>query len=278
MSTGSKTFKVDWQQWHAARERDLATPHGWLSLTSFHWLTETPTALDGLPGRFSAADDVAILKAGRDDGYAALGGGTASAERTALTAAVDGTIRAQVAEDCSVEWVALGDVVVELALRGGRYAIRTRDSKAPALADFVGVPTFEVDPSWVLDATFEPFDPPRRIEVRTARADLSQDLTAVGAVTIRIDGREYALLATAAGGGALNIAFRDATNGDSTAPWRAVEIPAPDSDGRVRVDFNRAVNFPSAFSDYGTCPAPPAGNTLPVPILAGELAPVRRTR
>jgi hypothetical protein len=52
-----------------------------------------------------------------------------------------------------------------------------------------------------------------------------------------------------------------------------VPTSLPDADGRVEIDFNRAINFPYAFTDYGTCPAPPAGNTLPVAVTAGELAP-----
>ena len=36
---------------------------------------------------------------------------------------------------------------------------------------------------------------------------------------------------------------------------RAVTTSVSDKEGRVTIDFNRAVNFPFAFSDFGTCPA-----------------------
>jgi uncharacterized protein (DUF1684 family) len=44
----------------------------------------------------------------------------------------------------------------------------------------------------------------------------------------------------------------DTTNGIETAPRRAVTTSVSDEEGRVTIDFNRAVNFPFAFSDFGT--------------------------
>ena len=97
-------------------------------------------------------------------------------------------------------------------------------------------------------------------------------------MVLEFDGAQYRMFATAGAGGALNIAFHDATNGVETARWRAVPTSVPTSDGSVEIDFNRAVNLPFSFSDYGTCPAPPSGNTLPFPVTAGELAPRRDGR
>ena len=39
------------------------------------------------------------------------------------------------------------------------------------------------------------------------------------------------------------------------------------------LDFNRAVNLPFAFTDHGTCPAPPANNWLELAVTAGEKRP-----
>jgi uncharacterized protein len=265
MSTSLTTdLQTAWQEWHSARERELATPHGWLSLTSFHWLPDAPTALPGLPGRYGVQDGQAVLTATAADGYTLADGSAA---------VVDGTVRATVAEAKSLVWLTLGDVVIELALRGGRYTIRTRDPEAITRTAFSGVPAFDVDQKWLVHGRFEAFDEPRRISVSTARDDLVQQITGVGTVTLEVDGTSYSLIATAGGAGTLNIAFHDSTNGDLTARWRAVPTSVPDDDGRLEIDFNRAINFPYAFTDYGTCPAPPAGNTLPIAVTAGELAP-----
>ena len=265
MTAEVRAYEADWQQWHTAREQVLATPHGWLSLTSFHWLPDRPAQLTGLPGRFSVVDRHAVLETSTDDGY------RVRAEDDDIP--VDGVVRAQVAEAKSLDWLVLGDVVIELALRGGRYAIRTRDPQAPALRQFRGVPTFELDRNWILDGTFQPFAQPRAIQVKTARDDLVQNVTGVGTVTVDVAGTSATLIATAGASATLNIAFHDTTNGDSTAPWRSVGTTAPDADGRVRIDFNRAVNLPFAFSDHGTCPAPPTGNMLPFAVNAGERIP-----
>ena len=180
MSTSlSADLQTAWQEWHAARERDLATPHGWLSLTSFHWLPDAPTALPGLPGRFSVQEGQAVLQASAADGYAIADGSGAL---------VDGTVRATVAEAKSLVWLELGDVAVELALRGGRYTIRTRDPRAITRVGFTGVPAFDVDDKWVVQGRFQAFDAPRRISVSTARDDLVQQITGVGTVTLAVEG------------------------------------------------------------------------------------------
>ncbi|MET3806265.1 uncharacterized protein (DUF1684 family) [Nakamurella sp. UYEF19] len=266
-TTLTSDFVNDWQTWHSARERALATPHGWLSLTSFHWVPQAPSALPGLPGLFSVQDGHAVLTATADDGYTVVG------DENGLAVPVDGTVRAEVAEARALQWVSIGDVQIELALRGGRYAIRTRDPQASALLGFAGVPTFDIDEKWVVTGHFEPFDAPRQIEVSTARDDLVQSITGVGTVTIVLQGQSVELTVTAGGAGSLNVPFHDGTNGETTARWRAVATTAPDADGRVTIDFNRAINFPFSFSDFGTCPAPPAGNVVPIAVTAGELAP-----
>nr|WP_240188937.1 DUF1684 domain-containing protein [Nakamurella flavida] len=171
-------------------------------------------------------------------------------------------------------WVRDGERVVELVLRGGRYAVRVRDPKAPTLQGFRGIPAFPVDPAWVLTGTYAAYPAPVPTEVDTARAGLRQRVPAVGEVTVEIAGTSHTLVATGSAGSP-SIAFHDATNGDTTAPWRVVPVvPAPGGRaGEVVLDFNRAVNQPFSFSPFGTCPAPIAGNTLPVAVTAGERTP-----
>ena len=50
-------------------------------------------------------------------------------------------------------------------------------------------------------------------------------------------------------------------------------MAAPDPDGAVILDFNHAVNLPCAYTEFATCPLPPAGNHLPVAVEAGEKLP-----
>jgi hypothetical protein len=105
-------------------------------------------------------------------------------------------------------------------------------------------------------ATFTAFDAPRAVTVDTARDDLRQNVTAVGTVSFPLDGLQHTLTATRGPDDRLYVSFRDLTNGTKTAPWRVVtaSVPAgaavPD-DGTVIIDFNRAVNLPFAFTEFG---------------------------
>jgi hypothetical protein len=249
-------LEQDWATWHAARERDLDTDYGWLSIVGFDWLPTSPVALAGLPGIWWADDQRAHVTA---DGQLTLSGEP-----------VNGTVSASVAEAGSLSWLLYGDRLVELVLRGGRYAVRQRDPGAATRRDFTGVPTYPLDDGWVVTGYFTPRATPERVEVSTAREDLRQYVTAVGAVHVALGGTAYELVATAAGDGRLNLSFHDKTNGEETAPWRTVTTGPVARDGSVLIDFNRTINLPFAFTAYGTCPAPVAGNRLGLPVTAGE--------
>jgi uncharacterized protein (DUF1684 family) len=259
-----------WTRWHALREAELRAEHGWLSITGFHWLVDAPTTLPGLPGRWQSRGGWAQLTATDTDGLVTAAGPAAGSP-------VQGSVAARVDEAGSTTWLRHGDRVVELLRRGGRDAVRVRDPKAPERLAFQGVPTFPVDPAWVRPARFSPFAEPAAITVETARPDLRQQVTAVGTVEVIIDGNPHVLTATAGPRGRLNLAFTDPTNGRLTAPWRVVSTDPAGDDGSLVIDFNRTVNLPFAFSEFGTCPAPVPGNHLPVAVNAGERAPRRVT-
>jgi uncharacterized protein (DUF1684 family) len=252
------TYENDWQLWHIAREQELSSDYGWLSITAFNWLGGTPAELPGLPGKWWSAD------------------GLAQVEATGLTLdgePLDGAASASVAEAGSLGWLYYGDKLAELVLRGGRYAIRQRDPEAATRVGFNGVPAYPVNPLWQVTGHFTPFTEPERVEVATARPDLRQHVTAVGTVHVALGESAYELVATAASGGRLSLSFHDETNGLETAPWRSVTTGPVQGDRSVALDFNRTINLPYAFTDYGTCPAPVAGNRLALPVTAGEKVP-----
>ncbi|WP_112249089.1 DUF1684 domain-containing protein [Kribbella monticola] len=251
------SYESEWQLWHVAREQELSSDYGWLSITAFDWLGTTPAELPGLPGKWWTAEGVAHVEATglTLDGQPLLGAASASA-----------------AEAGSLSWLYYGDKLAELVLRGGRYAIRQRDPKAATRIGFNGVPAYPVNPRWKVTGYFTPFSEPERVEVATARPDLRQHVTAVGTVHVALGESAYELVATAAGDG-LALSFHDETNGVETARWRTLTIGPVQGDGSVALDFNRTVNLPYAFTDYGTCPAPVAGNRLALPVTAGEKVP-----
>jgi uncharacterized protein (DUF1684 family) len=55
---------------------------------------------------------------------------------------------------------------------------------------------------------------------------------------------------------------------------RSLKVEPPAADGTVVLDLNRATNLPCAYTEFATCPLPPAENHLPVAVEAGEKQPL----
>ncbi|MGB4777759.1 DUF1684 domain-containing protein, partial [Microbacterium sp.] len=148
----------------------------------------------------------------------------------------------------------------------------------PYLAEYHGTPVYDPDPSWRVPARFIAYDRPRPVEVGAAVDGLSHVYDAPGELEFEHDGETYRLVAFPGHGeGALLVLFTDATSGVTTyAANRSISVPAPDADGHTFIDFTRAVNLPCAYTDFATCPLPPAGNRLPFPVEAGERIPLAR--
>jgi uncharacterized protein (DUF1684 family) len=266
MTTTEDRLQADWTTWHDEREEQLRAPHGWLSLTALHWLDSAPTEFPDLPGRWRATGD---------------GGVELSAAPTAAGAlAVDGepvrgTVRLEPVDGKPGVLVEAGERGVEVIRRTDSYALRVRDPQAPTRTRFTGVPAFPVEASWVVEGRFEPYPEPERITVGAVVDGLSHFPTAVGVVRFALDGAEQRLVALAGkDDSTLTLHFRDATSGVSTyGGGRTLSVPAPGPDGRLEIDFNRTVNLPCAFTAHATCPLPPDGNRLDVPVEAGERLP-----
>ncbi|PYI69700.1 DUF1684 domain-containing protein [Arthrobacter livingstonensis] len=252
-----------WDRFRAGRNTALASEHGWLTLTSFQWLPDAPSTVDGLPGLWSTDGTTAALTAGPDDSLTLVEGG----------APVSGIITATLQDEESLLWVQSGSVVVELGMRANRYMIRTRDSQSATLTQFTAVPVFGYNPELVFTGIFERYPEPREVDITTANPEVPGTAVLVGDVVFELAGTTYRLAAEQGPLGSLIVTFFDDTNNVSSSHWRKVELTRPRPDGTVTVDFNRAINYPSAFTDYGTCPAPMDGNRINATIEAGERNP-----
>ena len=248
-----------WQEFRDRRDHDLAAPHGILAQVGLHWVD--PEAgeqrFDGLPGLWRITGDrleviweaeALTLLVGADEVELSEEGG-----RRRAVVLTEGDVRlASFAED----------VQIDVIRRGGRTGLRVLDPSAPRRTGFTGVPTHPYDPALVLTGTFRA--EPAEVTVGSVLPWLSQHLPSPGVVTVELDGDAIDLVLT----GTSSALFTDETSGTESADWRVVDV---DLDGdSARVDLNRAVNFPAAFSAWATCPRPPEGNHLPVPVRAGE--------
>ncbi|MBB5832373.1 DUF1684 domain-containing protein [Brachybacterium aquaticum] len=259
MTTAAAPAPQDFTDFRARRDAGLADPHGILSQVALHWTDPADGAhtLEGVPGTWKREGDV--LEGVWEDGELEL---LADAPEV-LVEQRDGTTRVTVGAAGDVRLARFGnDVQFDVIRRGDRIGLRVLDPSAPRLAAFDGVPTYDYDPQLVLRGTFTPR--PEEVTVGSALPWLEQRLPSPGVATFEVDGREVELVVT----GRATLSFTDETSGGDSADWRAAEGVI---DGhRMEVDLNRAVNFPSAFSAWGTCPRPPAGNHLPVEVRAGE--------
>lgn len=269
-----------WAAWHAEREEGLRPPHGWLSLVAYHWLPAAPAALPGVPGLWWADADGAHHRAGEGGAVRATTGDSVGTvvvaeggSSVAGTFLPDGRDAGDPADGGETR-----EVAVEVVRRTGRYAVRLRDPLAPARTGFDGVPTFAHDPAWVVDAAVRWYDAPRPVVVGAARTGLVHHVSTVGEVDLVVerDGVSHraTLVLTGKAGGAVTLLFSD--EADGVAPWRVLWVDAdvaPGAEGSVRLDLNRTINLPYAFSDFGTCPAPAEGNHVPFAVTAGERAP-----
>ena len=95
-----------------------------------------------------------------------------------------------------------------------------------------------------------------------------------GRVEFQQDGTTYRIEAIAEPGAPLFLIFADRTSGhESYAAARFLYAERPVDGGTTVVDFNLAYNPPCAFTEFSTCPLPPASNRLDLRIEAGEKKP-----
>lgn len=262
-----------WHDFRDERHAELKQPFGWLTIRGFAWLPDRPGPIDGLPGLWFTDGDTAFVDSDPDSDADPAGALRRLADGTPVT----GRDSCTVAETSRVAWLRHADAQIELLRRGGRLALRWRAETSPEREGFEGVPTYPYDKNWAVPARFEAYVPERRVDVATHRADLRQNLRAVGEVAFVLDGLPQRLVATFIKTG-YSVEFHDPTNGTETPAWRQLKFDAPaDPDehgsGDVVLDFNRTLDMWFAFTDFATCPAPCAGNALTVAVRAGEQSP-----
>jgi hypothetical protein len=256
-----------WQTWHAEHERRLADPHGFLAITSLNFLDAAPRRLPDAPGEWHTGPDGVVVDLAAGESLTLDDGRT-----------VTGRYRFGVLAERASVYPAFGDAVVEVARRGGFDIIRPRHPENPLRQLFRGTPAYSPTDEWVLPGRYVPFDQPRDITVGAAVEGLEHVYESPGRVEFEAGGVPLALTVfNGPAPGSLFALFTDRTSGVTTYPAnRSLTIDAPAADGSVRLDFTRATNLPCAYTDFATCPLPPAENRLPVAVEAGEKIPYER--
>ncbi|MCO8273216.1 DUF1684 domain-containing protein [Actinoplanes sp. TRM 88003] len=255
-----------WAEWHAEHERTLADPHGFLAITSLNFLDATPRRFPDAPGEWSTGPDGVVVDLAQGESLTVDG------------AEVTGRHSFGVLPERGGVFPAFGDAVIEVAKRGGFDIIRPRHPSNELRLRFRGVPAYEPAEKWQLTGRYVPFDEPRDVTVGAAVEGLEHVYESPGRVEFEALGTPLAL--TVFNGrtpGSFFALFTDETSGVTTyAANRSLAIDAPAADGTVTLDFNQATNLVCAYTDFATCPLPPAENRLPVAVEAGEKIPYER--
>lgn len=263
---GIDAFAAEWEAWHLRKDAALAHEHGFLAITGLHWLSADPVRVPDAPGTWSSEDGGVTVVLG--DGEELVVDGTPVHGRHGF-----GVIRER--GGVKALW---GNAVIEIAKRGGHNLLRPRHPQHPLRIAFTGTPAYAPDPRWAVTGRYVPFAERQPTTVGAAVEGLQHVYDAPGRIAFRIGGRELSLTAfDGLAPGSLMVLFTDTTSGVTTyAASRALQIDAPEPDGTVVLDFNRATNLPCAYTDFATCPLPPAENRLPVAVEAGEQIPHER--
>ena len=257
--------------WRAQRLAGLTKPDGWLTLVGLHFLSPGENSVGTAP------DNKVVLAAGP----AHLGmftldqyGQVKVMFNPGIEALVDGhsVLAADLRDDTRTKpaVVSVGSVSLYVITREGKKALRVKDSAAETRGHFLGLDYFPIDPTWRIEAQWVPFDKPREVPIRNILGGVSPAMILGKAVFTRA-GQTFELLPIQEDpDGLLFFVISDSTSGDQTYAAARFLYAAPEVDGKVIIDFNKAQNPPCAFTTFATCPLPPKENQLPIAVTAGE--------
>jgi uncharacterized protein len=263
-ATGSaqKTPAEQYAQFHERRELAVVQPQGSLALTNTQAIDSDQT-IWGVPGRWAPLPD----------GESGLKVTATAADGIRVDGElVDGEAVVRGKDDPNPGAIVFSDTVSGFVIKldSGTYALRVFDAHSESIENFGGIDAFGYNPDWVVTAAWSenPAGTTMGFEHLKDEGKTREEVVP-GRITFTRDGVDYDLAAFRSGR-ALQLVFADSTSGDSTYSVGRFLFVAPNADGTITLDFNRAVLPPCAFSYAFNCPMPPKQNRFAVPIDAGE--------
>ncbi|MEP6906501.1 MAG: DUF1684 domain-containing protein, partial [Pseudoxanthomonas sp.] len=248
-------------------------PDGWTSLVGLHWLELKAHYLGSSPGsgiRLAVGPPKLGLIEQRE-------GRVFFTPETGLSLTMDGKplkgrVELKTDHDETPSLIGFDEAkgVLGVIRRGPRLGLRIKHADAPTRTGFAGLAYWPADSSWAITGKFVAHPPGKTMPIVDIMGTIS-DAPNPGAVEFSRDGKTYRLEAIGEPTGELFLVLADRTSGHGSYPaGRFMDTSAPDAQGNVVLDFNRAYNPPCAFTSFATCPLPPPENRLDLAILAGE--------
>ena len=274
-SLSDVAFLADDAVWREQRRQDLLRPDGWTSLVGLHWLELKAHYLgsgtgigNGMrlavgPPRMGMVEQVdGQVFFTPESGVALTLDGKPFSERAHLASDHD--------ETPGVVGFDEGKGSLSVIRRGDRFGLRIKHADAPGRLQFKGLAYWPPQPDWRITGKFIAHPPGKTLPIVDIIGTAS-DAPNPGVVEFVRDGKTHRIEAMGEPAGELFLVIADRSSGHGSYPaGRFMDTPAPDTQGNVVLDFNRAYNPPCAFTSFATCPLPPPENRLDLAITAGE--------
>ena len=266
-------YTADVEDFRRQRAADIGGETGWAALTDLRWVENGQFTIGRAPSN--------AIRLNAPSSPERLGTLIVTAQGATLqvasgaTALVNGkpVTNVQVPSNVSpASGISAGGMTMTMIERGGKRGLRVWDKVSPTRVNFRGLRWYPIDVKWRVEATFVPHQPVPKVRIQNIIGQ-TIEMANPGTAVFTIGGRQIALeaLLEAPDADELFFMFRDATSGKATyGAGRYLYTPLP-KDARVTLDFNRAMNPPCAFTQFATCPLPPAKNRLAIAVEGGEL-------
>ncbi len=270
-SAAALSYQATIESWRMDREQKLRAPQGWLAVAGLFWLKEGENRAGSdtsneivLPeGRAPLRIGIFDFHNGNTSFRAANGAPVTLNGKPVLTADLKTDSEGQ------PDQLQAGDFTLSVIRRGGRTGIRVRDLHSRMREEFKGLRWYPVKEPYRVTAKFVAYHHAKKIAVPNILGQTENE-PSPGYAVFQLMGHSYRLDAVL-DGDQLFFIFKDQTAGKATYGSGRFLYADPAKEGKVILDFNKAVNPPCAFTPYATCPLPPKQNRLAVKIEAGEL-------
>ena len=274
-------FDRETAAWRTQHTEDLLKPDGWLSLVGLEWLQPGDNSVGSAPDNkihlSKGPTHLAVLHLEGDN--VTLNpptGGFPSDFLVSGAPATQQSLRTEGNKDKLAPRMAIGDLNLYVIRRESRFALRIKDAHSPSITGFHGLKWYPPDISFRAVAKWIPYTPYRTITLATL-VGTSYDQPVPGVAEFTLAGKTWRLEPVLEDPAVAKLFFilRDITSTTTTYgacrflytgfPSNGLEKP-----GELVLDFNHLENPPCAYTPYSTCPLPPPGNRLPIPLPVGE--------
>jgi len=275
------SFDQETAAWRTQHTADLLKPDGWLSLVGLEWLQPGDTSVGSAPDNkihlSKGPAHLAILHLEGDNvTLDSPSGGFPQGFLVSSVPAKPQSLRAEGNKDKFAPRMTIGDLSLYVIRRESRFALRIKDAQSPSITGFRGLKWYPPDISFRVLARWIPYTPFKTITLATL-VGTTYDQPVPGVAEFTLAGKTWRLEPVLEDPAVAKLFFilRDTTSTTTTyGACRFLYTGFPsnglDKPGDLVLDFNRLENPPCAYTPFSTCPLPPPGNRLPIPLPVGE--------